>query len=175
MKMISLTLILAAAALSGASSSLAVESGPQSPSVAGFKDTCNPSECDPCKVGDCMGGDMLGRDGAWHSNKACLLTASASGATGPNRLSSGSTGAGPVGSGPAGISDQAAQGNLTSFLPTAQSDSPCRSPMPGVLIPVAKGCRIPIGQDQWCRAGGGRLVDSGGKRFCLPQGATGAR
>ena len=157
MKLIPLTLALTVIALSG-------------PALA--EDTCNGSN-DPCKVGDCVGGDMLGKNGLWTKNSACSTIAVGRGAGG-GRLPLGETTGGTGGSGPASISDQAAAGNLTSFLPTAQSDSPCRVPMAGVLLPAARGCRIPAGQESWCSAGGGQLAESGGKRFCIP-GAPGRR
>ena len=58
---------------------------------------------------------------------------------------------------PAAISDQAAAGNLSTFLPTAQSDSPCRTSAKGALIPIPAGCRIPAGREGACRAGGGQV------------------
>jgi len=156
MRLIPLTLALAVVALSGAGPALAA-------------DTCNGGS-DPCKVGDCLGGDVLTRHGHWAASDACKMTAAPGG---PGRLAAGASGGGTTGSGPAAISDQAAAGNLTSFLPTAQSDTPCRSPMAGVLAPVARGCRIPVGQESWCSAGGGQIARSGGKQFCLPNGAGG--
>lgn len=154
MRLIPLTLALAVIGLSG-------------PALA--EDTCNGTN-DPCKVGDCSGGDMLGKDHLWRPNSACKVSVAPGGL---GRLASGASGGGTVGSGPAAISDQAAAGNLTSFLPTAQSDKACRSLMAGVVIPVAKGCRIPVGQETLCSAGGGQIARSGGKQFCIPKGAGG--
>jgi hypothetical protein len=131
------------------------------------EDTCNGTN-DPCKVGDCVGGDMLGRDHLWSPNSACKVSAASGGA---GSLASGASGGGTAGSGPAGISDQAAAGNLTSFLTTAQADKACRSPTAGVLTPVARGCRIPVGQEPWCSTGGGQIARSGGKQFCIPKGS----
>lgn len=154
MKLIPLTLALAVIGLSG-------------PALA--EDTCNGTN-DPCKVGDCVGGDMLGRDHLWSPNSACKVSAAPGGA---GRLAVGVPGGGTAGSGPAGISDQASGGELIAFLPTAQSDKACRSPMAGVLTPVARGCRIPVGQETWCSAGGGQIARSAGKPFCIPKSAGG--
>jgi hypothetical protein len=76
---------------------------------------------------------------------------------------------------PAAISDQAAAGNLTSFLPTAESDTPCRTTAKGMLVPIPGGCRVLPGREDACRAGGGQLAKSGERSFCIPRAKIGAR
>jgi hypothetical protein len=72
--------------------------------------------------------------------------------------------------GPAGISDQAAAGNLSSFLHTKVSDTPCKTTRAGALTVAPKGCWLMPGQDSACLKAGGALADSGSKRFCIPRG-----
>lgn len=76
---------------------------------------------------------------------------------------------------PAAISDQAAAGNLSTFLPTAESDTPCRASPKGMLVPIPGGCRILPGREDACRAGGGQLAKSGDNSFCIPRAKSGAR
>lgn len=76
---------------------------------------------------------------------------------------------------PASISDQAAAGNLSSFLPTVSSETPCKSSPKGMLIPIPGGCRVLPGREQACKAGGGQLAKSGDNSYCLPRAKAGAR
>lgn len=76
---------------------------------------------------------------------------------------------------PAAISDQAAAGNLSTFLPTVKSDSPCRASPKGMLFPIPGGCRVLPGREAACRAGGGQVARSGDNSYCLPRAKAGAR
>lgn len=74
----------------------------------------------------------------------------------------------PDSAAPVAIRDQAAAGNLTSFLVTPQSETPCRIARARVLQPLPGGCRIPAGQEHACRAGAGLIAETDSKKYCLP-------
>ncbi len=63
-----------------------------------------------------------------------------------------------------GISDQAAAGNLTSYLRTPRANQPCG---PGPV--VAPACLVQAGGEGACLKNGGKLADSGAKKFCIPR------
>lgn len=70
---------------------------------------------------------------------------------------------------PAGISDQAAPGNLTSFLPRQLDDGPCIFDRWGMMMTGPGGCRLPAGKQSACLKSGGALGMSANKLFCIPR------